>query len=102
MFLTKMFLIGHSTHILIFFYIFKLCRLVGCPKKIEFLQNKMNLVDILAIMPYYMELVMREEKKEVMDMDLGGEDLEEEESGFRGLLQVFRVFKLARILKTAR
>lgn len=68
----------------------------------EFLQNKMNLVDILAIMPYYMELVMREEKKEVVDMALGGEDLEEEESGFRGLLQVFRVFKLARILKMAR
>ena len=53
-------------------------------------------------MPYYMELVMREEKKEVVDMALGGEDLEEEESGFRGLLQVFRVFKLARILKMAR
>ena len=97
-----MFLIVHSTNTLKFVFLFKLCRLVGCPKKIEFLQNKMNLVDILAIMPYYMELVMREEKKEVVDMALGGEDLEEEESGFRGLLQVFRVFKLARILKMAR
>jgi len=77
-------------------------RLVGCPKKMEFLQDKMNLVDVLAIMPYYMELVMRVENKEVSGVGLGGEDMEEEESGFRGLLQVFRVFKLARILKMAR
>ena len=34
----------------------------------EFLQNKMNLVDVLAIMPYYVELAMREEQKEKVSL----------------------------------
>ena len=42
--------------------------MVGCPKKMEFLQNKMNLVDVLAIMPYYVELAMREEQKEKVSL----------------------------------
>ena len=35
-------------------------RLVGCPVKWEFLKNGMNLVDVLAILPYYVELGMTE------------------------------------------
>ena len=40
------------------YYIY--CRLVGCPVKWEFLKNGMNLVDVLAILPYYVELGMSE------------------------------------------
>ena len=36
-------------------------RLVGCPKKWEFLKNGMNMVDVLAIMPYYVELFMSQQ-----------------------------------------
>jgi len=67
-----------------------LLRLVGCPVKWEFLKNGMNLVDVLAILPYYVELGMTEK------------DEQEADSGFKGILQVFRVFKLARIFKLAR
>ena len=34
------------------------CRLSGCPDKCEFLQNGMNIIDVLAILPYYVELSM--------------------------------------------
>ena len=47
------------------------------------------MVDVLAILPYYVELGMSEEDAQ-------------EDSGFKGILQVFRVFKLARIFKLAR
>ena len=69
-------------------------RLVGCPNKWDFLKNGMNLVDVLAILPYYVELGMSAEEEH--------EEEEEEETGFKGILQVFRVFKLARIFKLAR
>ena len=64
--------------------------MIGSPQKLEFLKNGMNAVDVLAIIPYYVELGMSEG------------DEEEEDSGFKGILQVFRVFKLARIFKLAR
>ena len=81
----------------------------------------MNIVDVLAILPYYVELVMEQESKRVKDAGMMGqnftlfnltvlesndyseqEEEEEEDDNFQGLLQVFRVFKLARILKLAR
>ena len=65
-------------------------RLIGSPQKLDFLKNGLNAVDVLAIIPYYVELGMSEENEE------------EEDSGFKGILQVFRVFKLARIFKLAR
>jgi hypothetical protein len=34
---------------------------MGCPKKWEFLKNGMNMVDVLAIMPYYVELLMSQQ-----------------------------------------
>ncbi len=36
-------------------------RLLGCPKKWDFLKNGMNMVDVLAIMPYYVELLMSQQ-----------------------------------------
>jgi hypothetical protein len=35
--------------------------LLGCPKKWDFLKNGMNMVDVLAIMPYYVELLMSQQ-----------------------------------------
>ena len=83
----------------------------------------MNVVDILSILPFFIELFMNEDtiaevdkilvKDEVSDASgtptwwsnstikvEEGED--EEDDSFKGLVQVFRVFKLARILKLAR
>ena len=76
----------------------------------------MNIIDVLAILPYFMELAMDMERKKVaMHSDIEQpvfvvfnqtyveEGLfDEEEDNLQGVLQVFRVFKLARILKLAR
>ena len=80
----------------------------------------MNIIDVLAILPYYVELWMAVEKgtneadvhssepadnflsvnltNTILAVDTG----ETEEDNLQGVLQVFRVFKLARILKLAR
>ena len=33
-------------------------RLAGAPGKLEFLRNGMNVIDVLAVLPYYVELGM--------------------------------------------
>ena len=33
-------------------------RLLGAPSKVEFLRNGMNVIDVLAVVPYYVELSM--------------------------------------------
>ena len=33
-------------------------RLLGAPSKVEFLRNGMNVIDVLAVVPYYVELTM--------------------------------------------
>ena len=77
----------------------------------------MNIVDILSILPFFIELFMHEEEPAKVEgaeisprwfpnstTTSGLEDRkeEEEDDSFKGLVQVFRVFKLARILKLAR
>ena len=57
----------------------------------------MNFVDVLAIMPYYVELVMREEKPNTdqINMYMYHQHHEEEEGeGFKGLLQesIFKIY----------
>ena len=36
----------------------ELLRLLGAPSKVEFLRNGMNVIDVLAVVPYYVELTM--------------------------------------------
>ena len=75
----------------------------------------MNIIDVLAILPYYVELAMAQkaenrQKQQMLDepafMTFNSTELEkepeEDDDSVQGLLQVFRVFKLARILKLAR
>ena len=91
-------------------------RLMGAPKKCEFLKNGMNIIDVLSILPFFIELFMNDEQLKVEDDSLSPmysnmttvvplatdndyDALDEEEKdkeGFKGLVQVFRVFKLAR------
>ena len=79
----------------------------------------MNIIDVLAILPYYVELWMAVEKQKRKDnltssehsfiplnvtvgVTLGPTGETEDDDNLQGVLQVFRVFKLARILKLAR
>ena len=46
-------------HIVVIFFTFEyLARLIVCPKKVKFMKNAMNMVDLLAILPYYISLVI--------------------------------------------
>ena len=78
----------------------------------------MNIIDLLAIMPFYIELIqltnvpkssLQETESKTMFMEpmssassLQPEEEVERVGGIDDVLQVFRIFKLARILKLAR
>jgi len=55
----------------------------------------MNIIDVLAIMPFFVSLFFLGPSEE-------GEEESEESSGVEDILQIFRIFKLARVLKLAR
>lgn len=62
-----------------------LVRLISCPDKVDFLYNFMNTVDLVAILPFYIEKVSGELKS----------------TGFLRVIRlarVFRVFKISRYL----
>ena len=77
-------------------------RLAGSPEKIQFLKDGMNIIDVLAIMPFFVSLFFLGPKAESADLAGPGVIETEEESGVEDILQVFRIFKLARVLKLAR
>ena len=104
-----------------------LLRFAGSPGKLEFLIDGMNIVDVLAIMPYYVSLFLLNDSSNISppkDGVLSTPLPEPEEEGgsieeilqvnkhlsqlisdniyISLLLQVFRIFKLARILKLGR
>ena len=78
----------------------------------------MNIIDLLAIMPFYIELIqltnvpmssLQEIESKAMFIEpmssassLQPEEEVERAGGIDDVLQVFRIFKLARILKLAR
>ena len=88
-----------------------LMRFAGSPNKWQFVKGLMNVVDCMAIAPYYLTLFF------VPAPDMGLEDQiattdspgvveeEEEESGFGNagrIMQVFRIARIMRIFKLAR
>lgn len=76
-------------------------RLAGAPRKIQFLLDGMNIVDLLAILPYYVALFLTLHHSEDGQDDPVNHEADDS-SGFDDVLQIFRIFKLARILKLAR
>lgn len=102
-------------------------RFAGAPQKIDFLLDGMNIVDLLAVLPFYVSLFLAPPTAPVLPMSYDDEfssstaaahsatydvssttaatstkSPEEGASGFDDVLQIFRIFKLSRILKLAR
>jgi len=66
-------------------------RLAGAPKKWQFIKGAMNIVDVLAILPYYVSIFLVETQA-----GAGGFD------DVRRIVQVFRIMRILRIFKLAR
>ena len=86
-------------------------RLAGAPGKWDFLKDGMNVVDVLAILPFFVTLFFMGPSTDNLVVDDSVQmttlapdtgDVEDESSGMEDILQVFRIFKLARVLKLAR
>ena len=90
-----------------------LLRFAGAPQKWDFLKGAMNIIDVLAILPYYLDLFMSAESA-VPENGLGqttitpGSEVvpqEEEPDNFaeiQKLMKVFSILKILRVIKIAR
>ena len=69
-------------------------RFAGAPKKCAFIKDAMNIVDVLAILPFFISLAVLESTPE-------GED-QEDFNQIRKIVSVFRIMRIMRIFKLAR
>lgn len=61
-----------------------LVRVISCPKKVEFIKSMLNWLDILAVLPFYLELVLFPSKP------------------YLTVLRFFRTIRIVRIFKMSR
>ena len=67
-----------------------LLRVASCPSKLQFLKNVMNIFDLMAIVPYFIILVVQQTKGNCESARRSGSFI------FVRVLRVFRIFKLSK------
>ena len=76
---------------IMWFTIEYILRLAGAPKKWDFLKDGMNIIDILAILPYFVSIFL-------IEASGGGSEFDD----VRRIVQIFRIMRILRIFKLAR
>ena len=73
-------------------------RFIGAPQKVAFLKNVMNIIDVLAIAPYWISLFFLDENSSVESVSdassllgEGGQEVTEEESTFGSVSRIMQV-----------
>ena len=93
-----------------YFSIEYLLRLAGAPQKLDFMKGTMNVIDCMAIAPYYLTLFFVPPPVMMVEEPLPGMTTmatllppaptpEEEESGFGNVGRIMQVFRIARIMR---
>lgn len=73
-------------------------RLAAAPDKCKFLQGGLNNIDLLAILPYFVSIVLQSKKTAGAQPSGASEHI----ADVRRIIQVFRIMRILRIFKLAR
>lgn len=77
-------------------------RFATSPNKWEFVKGGMNIIDVLAILPYFISLFLIESNKNDKPLAAGEEEEASDFEEIRRIVQVFRIMRILRIFKLAR
>ena len=92
---------SYSEYVAVAVFTFELlCRFASSPSKLIFVQNTMNWVDLIAILPFFIELLVAAALPPSDGSDLGsGLPGEESEDSALSAFSVFRVVRLVRVFR---